>query len=174
MVASYYRELQALLVRTLKDRYAAEDVVQESYARVLAQQKNGPPIDKLRAVLHRTAYNLVIDGSRRAKLRDHADIDALDDYEQPAASTSLQPEERLSQSQRAQAMLRTIEELPPRCREAFVLHKIDGLRQQDIATQMGISVNMVERHVMRGMDACRACLDRLDGIRAKDGTDVER
>jgi hypothetical protein len=29
---------------------------------------------------------------------------------------------------------------------------------------MGVSINMVERHIMRGMDACRACRDRLDGV----------
>lgn len=163
VVARYYRDLQALLARTLKDRHAADDVVQESYARVLALEQRGHPVEKLRAVLHRTAYNLVIDGSRRARVRNHEDLDSLEEHEHPAAPASLEPEERLSQVQRARAMLRTIEALPPRCREAFVLYKIDGLAQQDIAARMGISLNMVERHIMRGMDACRACLDKLDG-----------
>ena len=41
---------------------------------------------------------------------------------------------------------------------------IDGLSQAEVARQMGVSINMVERHIMRGMDACRACRDRLDGV----------
>ena len=163
VVARYYRELHSLLVRTLKDRHAADDVVQEAFTRVLALRHAGHTVDKLRAVLHRTARNLVIDASRRHKLRDHDDLDALPEHTQPAAARSSQPEERLSAAQRAGALLATIEALPPRCREAFVLFKIDGLEQAEVARRMGISVNMVERHVMRGMDACRACRDRLDG-----------
>ena len=162
VVARYYRELHSLLTRRLKDRHAADDVVQEAFTRVLALRHAGRPIEKLRAVLHRTAYNLVIDASRRRKVRNHEDLDAqAEDTLHAARST--QPEERLCAAQRAAAMLATIEALPPRCREAFVLYKIDGLSQAEVARQMGISVNMVERHVMRGMDACRACRDRLDG-----------
>lgn len=164
MVARYYRELQSLLTRTLKDRHAADDVVQEAFARVLAVRASGQPIEKLRALLHRTAYHLVIDASRRRKLRDHDDIDALPHDAHPAAASASQPEQALSDRQRARALLATIEALPPRCREAFVLHRIDGCSQAEIARRMGISVNMVERHVMRGMDACRACRDRLDGM----------
>lgn len=164
VVARYYRELQAILVRTLKDRHAADDVVQEAYARVLTLQKSGHAIDKLRSVLHRAAYNLVIDGSRRNKLRQHEDLDALPEDAHPSVPDSARPDEALSNTQRARALLATIESLPPRCREAFVLHKIDGLTQPEVAARMGISLNMVERHIMRGMDACRACRDRLDGV----------
>jgi RNA polymerase sigma factor (sigma-70 family) len=168
VVARYYRELQSLLARTLKDRHAADDVVQEACVRVLALRHAGQPVEKLRSVLHRTAYNLLIDASRRNKLRRHEDLDALPEDALPAAPESEQPQERLSSAQRARAMLATIEALPPRCREAFVLHKIDGLSQAEVAGRMNISVNMVERHVMRGMDACRACRDRLDGLASAD------
>lgn len=164
VVAQYYRELRAILARTLKDGHAADDVVQEACARVLALRQAGRPIEKLRAVLHRTAYNLLIDRSRRDKLRQHDSLDCLPEDAHPAAPASARPDERLDSARRARALLETIEALPPRCREAFVLHKLDGLSQPDVAAQMGISLNMVERHIMRGMDACRACRDRLDGL----------
>ena len=170
MVARYYQELHSLLARTLKDRHAADDVVQEACVRVLAARKTGPPLGELRALLHRTAYNLLIDASRRSKLRRHEDIDGLPEDALPADALSAQPEERLATAQRARAMLATIEALPPRCREAFVLHRIDGLGQAEVAVRMNISVNMVQRHVTRGMDACRACRDRLDGIQGDTPT----
>ena len=65
------------------------------------------------------------------------------------------------------ALLAAIGDLPVRCREAFILHKFDGLSQAEVARQMGISVTMVERHIKLGMLACRACQDRLEG-RAHD------
>lgn len=142
--------------------------------RVLALRHAGHPIKKLRSVLHRTAYNLLIDANRRNKLRRHEDLDALPEDALPIAPESAQPEERLSTDQRARAMLATIEGLPPRCRQAFILHKIDGLSQAEVANRMSISANMVERHVMRGMDACRACRDRLDGLTSPDVSNIPR
>jgi RNA polymerase sigma-70 factor (ECF subfamily) len=53
--------------------------------------------------------------------------------------------------QRMQAMQSLIDNLPPRCREAFWLFRIEGLGQNEIAQQLGITRNMVQRHVMRAM-----------------------
>jgi RNA polymerase sigma factor (sigma-70 family) len=43
--------------------------------------------------------------------------------------------------------------LPPRCRQAFVLRKIEGLSQREIAQRMGISEKTVERHISDGISA---------------------
>ncbi|ORE87324.1 ECF sigma factor [Oceanococcus atlanticus] len=56
-------------------------------------------------------------------------------------------------------VLRAIADLPPRCREVFVLYRFKSLSQAQIAEQLGISRNMVERHVMRAMRSCRAVMD---------------
>jgi len=69
----------------------------------------------------------------------------------------LQPFERLAENQYTELIVKTIEALPPRCREAFILHRLEGLSQQEVAKQMGISTNMVEKHIIRAMMACRAC-----------------
>jgi RNA polymerase sigma-70 factor (ECF subfamily) len=51
----------------------------------------------------------------------------------------------------AAIITRSIEELPPRCREAFKLHKFDGLSHHDVARRMGISRNMVEKHIIKAL-----------------------
>ncbi len=51
--------------------------------------------------------------------------------------------------------------LPARCGEVFWLFRIEGLRQGEIASRLGISVNMVERHVMRAMVDLRALRDAM-------------
>lgn len=66
-------------------------------------------------------------------------------------------------SQTVDALLAAIGELPLRCREAFILHKFDGLSQAEVARQMGISVTMVERHIKLGMQACRARQEQIQG-----------
>ena len=155
MLERFYRELLNFLHRQVGDRDAAADLAQESYARVLAAQRTGPPVLDGRALLYRTARNLVIDQHRRSDVRRHDSLDEVDAADEPPAPQHLQPEEALVRQQTVHGYVQVIENLPPRCREAFVLHVIDGLPQGEIAARMGISVSMVEKHVVRGTLACK-------------------
>ncbi len=157
MLERYYRELLNFLHRQVSDRDTAADLAQESYARVLAVQHAGRNILDGRALLYRTARNLLVDQHRRAAVRRHDDLDAIPEAEQPAAPPHLQPEDALVSRQVLRAYVGAIECLPPRCREAFVLHVFDELTHAQIARRMGISASMVEKHVVRGMLACKAC-----------------
>ena len=167
MLAHFYRELLRFLQGTVRDRDTAADLAQESYARVLAVQQSGEAINEPRALLYRTARNLVIDQYRRSEVRGtyaaaegDSSVDAVDLTAGPEA---LEPEVAAMSSQTVDALLTAIGELPLRCREAFILHKFDGLSQAEVARQMGISVTMVERHIKLGMQACRACQEQMQG-----------
>lgn len=157
MLERYYRELLNFLHRQVSDRDTAADLAQESYARVLAVQHAGRDILDGRALLYRTARNLLVDQHRRAAVRRHDDLDAMPEAEQPTAPQYLQPEDALVSQQTLRAYVGAIECLPPRCREAFVLHVFDELTHAQVAQRMGISVSMVEKHVVRGMLACKTC-----------------
>lgn len=147
----YYTELYRFINRKLRDREHAEDMAQETFIRALTVTQ---PIRSHRSLLYRIARNLLVDHYRRP---DIASGDAADetDTEQFAAPSYLQPYELIEENQYTELMTRTIEGLPPRCREAFILHRFDGLSQKEVARQMGISINMVEKHIIRAMLACR-------------------
>jgi RNA polymerase sigma factor (sigma-70 family) len=164
----YHRELLNFLNRQVNDCHTAAELAQESFVRVLGLQSTGQAVLDVRALLYRTARNLVIDQHRRALHRQHDDIDALGEPEQPLADQHLQPDEILAYEQRARALVGAIDSLPPRCREAFVLNRFDGLSHQEVAERMGISKNMVAQHVARGILSCQACLDRLAGTKPLD------
>ncbi|MFD1840378.1 sigma-70 family RNA polymerase sigma factor [Paracidovorax cattleyae] len=170
-VDSYYRELLNFCARTVKDRDAAADVVQESYARVLAIQRSNVPIIEPRALLYQTARHVMVDQHRRDLLRSHDDLGAIAEAEHPAMPAHLQPDALLASAQVIQAYVATIEALPPRCREAFILHVFDGLSHAQIAERMGASVSMIEKHIARGRLECRACQRALQGLPLKiDGS----
>ncbi len=172
-VTDYYKELLNFCARTLKDRDAAADLVQEAYMRFLVTQRSGTAIANPRALLFRTTRNLLIDQYRRTEIRTHLSLDTLLEEEQPLASRHLQPEEVLAFSQYAQALYAAIESLPRRCREAFILNRFDGLSHQEVAEKMGISRNMVAQHIIRGVLVCKACDDRFHGHAAPAGRLVE-
>jgi RNA polymerase sigma-70 factor (ECF subfamily) len=159
----YHHELVLFLTRQTRDREDAADLAQESIGRVLALQSAGHAVVDLRALLFRTARNLLVDRHRRAQVRRHEDLHALAEAELPTAPVHQQPEEALSSQQTVRAYLAAIEALPPRCREVFVLHVFDELTHAQIAQRLGISVSMVEKHVVRGMISCRDCARRLRG-----------
>ena len=153
----YHRELLNFLTRQVNDRDTAADLAQESYARVLTAQHAGQTVLDVRALLYRVARNLVIDQHRRSDIRSHEDLDAIPEGSHPSAPAHLQPEEVLASQQVIRAYVATIEGLPPRCREAFVLYVFEELGHAEIADRMNISVSMVEKHVVRGMVACKQC-----------------
>jgi RNA polymerase sigma-70 factor (ECF subfamily) len=56
-----------------------------------------------------------------------------------------------------------IDSLPKKCREVFWLYGVEGHTQPEIASRLGISLNMVERHVMRALVSLRTeCGQFLD------------
>jgi len=166
----YYQELLNFCSRTLRNRDAAADIVQESYARVLAVQHSGQAVPEPRALLYRTARNLQIDQHRRSEVRGealHPDAEGwTDEIDGLAAPQASEPDAAASSAQGVDALLATIDALPLRCREAFILHKFDGLPHSEVAELMGISRKMVEQHIKLAMDACRRCRDALDGMPA--------
>ncbi|SDM87801.1 sigma-70 family RNA polymerase sigma factor [Polaromonas sp. JS666] len=167
MLERYYQELLNFCSRTLRNRDAAADIVQESYARVLAVQHSGQAVPEPRALLYRTARNLQVDQYRRSEVRGEAlrtDAEAsAAELDSLAAPEACEPDAAASSAQGVDALLAVIDALPLRCREAFILHKFDGLPHSEVAELMGISRKMVEQHIKLALDACRRCRDALDG-----------
>lgn len=128
----------------------AQDVLHEALLRYAI--RSGAPVEQPRAYLRKTIDAVLADQFRDAQryrpLPDDEDA-AKDTPTAPSALQVAELRERLLQVQRV------LEVLPPRAREVFWLFRIEGCRQDEIAAQLGISRNMVERHVMRAMVALR-------------------
>lgn len=148
---NYYRELVSFLNARLGNRQAAEDIVHDTYLRVL-ERSSTTPIEQPRAFLYRTALNLVIDGHRRNVLRQTESLEVLENeecYFSPSPQVSIDTGQRLDMVQRALA------ELPALCRESFMLRKLEGLSHSEIAERLGISHSLVEKHIVNAMKHCR-------------------
>ncbi|OBR54711.1 hypothetical protein A6456_37455 [Paraburkholderia tropica] len=157
----YYNELLRFCRLTVKDPDTARDVVQDAYQRFLTVQASGEAIPQPAAFLKQVARRLLVDRFRYERVRDHLDIDQLEEDDEPASPRYLQPEEKLASMQVIRAYVAVIEALPPRCREAFILHVFEEMPHAEIATKMNISYSMVEKHIVRGMVACKVCERQL-------------
>ncbi|MES2696465.1 MAG: RNA polymerase sigma factor [Verrucomicrobiota bacterium] len=137
-----------------------DDVVQESYLRVWRRQLV-QPISSAKSFLFKIAQHLAIDTLRREKrspLESVGDLPALRvlDHAPDAAARACTNEE-------IELLLNAIESLPPRCRQVFILRKLHGLSQKEIAEKLGMSERTVEVQGSLGLDRCERYL-RTRGV----------
>ena len=147
---TYRAELRAFATRKLRNRAMAEDIVQEACLRLAGLQ--GATIENPRAYLYRVVGNLVTDHQRREKL--HSQVMAGLAGEADLADPVADAERRLIAKERVRLLVRAIADLPPRCRECFVLRRFEDLSQDEIAHRMGISRSMVEKHLRLALVHC--------------------
>lgn len=161
-VESHYDELVAFVRRKVNCPVLAADIVQETCTR-LVSRRAAASIANPRAFLYRIAGNLVIDHLRQEQRRARYVRPALptDDIAE-VADTAPSAESALEAKRRLTRLVRAVDELPPRCREVFVLRKFEGLEQAEIAATLGISRNMVEKHLRKALLHCAARLDEHD------------
>lgn len=125
-----------------------DDVVQEAYA-LIAALEDVDHVRDPRAYLFRVAQSLVLQQVRRARI---VSIVALAEVERLDFSRDeLTPERHALAGQELRRIGALIAGLPDKCRQAFVLRKIEGLPQREIASRMGVSENTVEKHVGKGL-----------------------
>lgn len=156
MFERYYAELIHYMSRVLGDRERAQDVVQETYLRVSILGNRPGTITEPRAFLYRTAKNIVIDEWRKKRNKKEFASDEL------AISECEEPLTQILSEYRMGRLQKTIDELPPRCHEAFILHKFEGYSHKEVAKIMGISVNAVEKHIIRALLSCKQTIDQLN------------
>jgi RNA polymerase sigma-70 factor (ECF subfamily) len=140
-----------------------EDLTQEVFTRVAG----GTPPAELRrpdAFLFTLARNLVRDHARRLHTRAARNSVTLDDVELPCGSPT--PEAALEQDERLALACAALEELKPATRRAFLLHRVHGLSYAEIAAETGVSVSMVEKHVMAAIAALRS-VESVEGPRLR-------
>jgi RNA polymerase sigma-70 factor (ECF subfamily) len=132
-----------------------KEVAQEAYVRLLNLDQPGA-VGFLRAFLFKTAANLAIDRIRHAHTARQVAKSGILMEELGTAAT---PEQAAAGAEEIRLLERLLEELPPKCRRAFLLHRIHGLEFAEIAAQMGLGERMVRTYVVRAALYCRAGLD---------------
>ncbi|MSU67166.1 MAG: hypothetical protein CK548_02985 [Opitutia bacterium] len=128
-----------------------DDVVQDTFARVLRAREAGP-IRSTRALLFAIARNLALDAVRRQQvvrfepITDSTDSSVLTDGADVVAIVSKQQELEL--------LTKAIQSLPTRCREILTLRTAYGCAQKEIARKLGVSESTVEKQTAFGIRLC--------------------
>jgi len=166
----FLREHRSMLVAWLSRRVGeddAQDVAQEAFVRLMRYR--GQPVDQLRPLMYRIAINVIHDRGRRDSTRQvfaHVSLDQ--DF---VGLPSLEPahETRIEHEQELALVRAAILKLPERCRQVYLLNRIDGLSYSQIAQHCGISVKAVEKHIGKALSLLRSKL-RREGVDREERT----
>jgi RNA polymerase sigma-70 factor (ECF subfamily) len=159
LVARHHEPLTAYVRSLVDSPPLAADIVQETWVRAIPSLRAGT-VENTRAFLYRVARNLVADAAREQRKWTPYVVDGgLDPIvadDAPSAERETLARDRLAH------VLRLVEELPPRCREAFALRKLDGLDQEQIAAQLGVTRGMVEKHLRHALIVLATRMGEID------------
>ncbi len=143
----------------LRNRTEAEDVVQDTFLRVLQNQNKLPGIRDLRPWLIRIAWNLALDRRRRTR-PDQADEAFL----QTLIAQTTPADQTLHEAQEMRRTLQTIDRLPAPERQALLLSALQELETAEIAQIMNKSESAIRALLHRARTRLR---ERLDTPQAK-------
>ena len=130
-----------------------DDLVQETYTRLLRAQANGG-VRYPKAFLFTAARNAAFDLFRRRGAKpteavtDLVELTVLE--EMPGVG------EQMDQSYELEVLADAVRALPDRCRQVIMLRYLDGLAYKEIGVQLGISAETVKVHMAKGMRRCAA------------------
>lgn len=136
-----------------------DDVVQEAYCRIAALEGSAHILNG-RAYLFRVAGNIVLEQARRARIVS-IDSAGQSDFED-VADEEPSPERVVAARRDLDQVKGLIAGLPERCRKVFVLRRIEGLPQKEVAARLGVTENVVEQQSVRGLRLILAALSRAD------------
>ena len=148
--------LRAYLSRSLPSQADVDDLVQDTYVRLLKAKGKGS-IRHIKGLFFAIARNLVHDFFRQKN-----DANVVPITESGVIPVFLSNDESLVEGvcrrEELALLCDAFNSLPERCREVIMLRKIKGLSQREIAELLGIAEHTVESLAAKGV---RRCADYL-------------
>jgi RNA polymerase sigma-70 factor (ECF subfamily) len=166
LVELFQAPVYSLALAVMRDPVDAADMTQETFVRLLRSVSNFRGDGQAQAFsswVHRLTVNICLDALRR---RQHTPV-TLDQDNEAAPALRLeskdrweQPEWRAESDESADEIRAALAELPQPQRMALTLHYFEDRRYEEIAAAMGVPLNTVKSHILRGKERMARLLDR--------------
>ena len=159
LMDTYYHKLCVYAKSLSRDVYISEDIVQNVFLRVWEQHHKLKETYSLKSYLYQSVYNEFIDQYRKKN-----NLIAVEAEYIKTLNTIL--EEDPKDITRLIAMVKQeIQQLPPKCKEIFIMGKQEGLTYIEIAEHLNISFRTVENQMSKAFTIIREKVgDKMDTI----------
>lgn len=158
LMDAFYQNLCVYAYGLVNDYDKAEDIVQNVMVRVWRKRQHLKIDYAVKSFLYKSVYNEFVDHYRK-----HKKLIGLDKKHLDALTYFVEYEDPQNMSRLIALVKQEIQNLPPKCRETFLLSKEEGLTNQEIATYLAISIKSVEAHITKAFSILRSKIgDKTD------------
>jgi RNA polymerase sigma-70 factor, ECF subfamily len=157
LVMEYSATLYRVAYSVMRNSAEAEDAVQEAFLRVLKHRDKLDSILDHRVWLIRITWNVVLDKKRRAKTRP--ENEDINDYARVLPARDRRADDSLISSQEHNRILKLIERLPRKEREALLLSAVEELSTVQIAAVLGTTESSIRSRIFRARRQLSALLE---------------
>ena len=161
-IFSAYSQNEAAIRRYLR-RFSAnadeiDEMAQETFLRAFAAEMRAA-ISEPKAYLFQTAKNIALERRRKNERSPTGHIEDFGGADIIIDETQVSAEDWLTSRQKLAVFAMAVAQLPPQCRRAFIMRRLDGLSYKQIANRMNISMSAVAKHIAAGVLKCSAFLE---------------
>ena len=141
----YFRRMRKLLLRRGRTRVESEDLIQEAFLKMQEYCQKGGEVRKPENFLVRTVLRLAANATRDQHRELYSDkpVEELTFI----LDTRPTPDEVLAGDECLERMREALDAVSRRTRDIFFMQRVDGFSYAEVATQLGISVSAVEKHI---------------------------
>ncbi|MFY0686068.1 MAG: RNA polymerase sigma-70 factor [Cyclobacteriaceae bacterium] len=146
-------------MRFIDTREEAEEIVQEVFVKFWDKCESLEENSSVKSYLYRSVHNTCLNQLKHEKVKDAYKTYVIN-YMEEGVSYEMEEQEQ------SDVMMRITEEinnLPPRCSEIFKLSRFEGLKYQEIADHLSISVKTVEVQMGKALKVLRQTLKDVAG-----------
>ena len=147
----HYRSLCIVAKNIVGDSAAAEDVVQDMFLKIWKKKNQLNINSELKAYIFRSTVNTALnylDKNKRSLSFENNKIAEL-------PGTGIEDKDPLVQSELEELIHQTIQDLPPKCRQIFIMSRFEDMKYAEIANQLGISIKTVENQMGKALSRVR-------------------
>jgi RNA polymerase sigma factor (sigma-70 family) len=147
------------VIGRIVNRDDIEDIVQETFIKSYEAELQHE-ITFERTYMFKTARNLALNHVSRASEKHNQSLDDIETL--PPSLTSQSLEKQIESKQRFLDFYRATDRLSPEVKRVFLMKKVYGMSQKDIAQHCVLSESTVEKHVAKGLLQCSQYLQSLN------------
>lgn len=149
----HYKSLCISALLLVKDEKIAEDVVQDVFLKIWSKKDELKQISNISSYLYISVKNACLDHLRKIKHTD--DINEIE-----ISDEALDPFHSVRIKELSKHLQEATDSLPTQCKVIFEMVYIDGKKYQEVADELGVSINTIKTQLKRALEKMRAIMKK--------------